>query len=331
MPYETSAAPEVHKSAPEEPVLGLSVTCEQERDAVLSEGEWETLVESIMSTRCTPFIGAGVAAPPLPLGRDLARQLAEDYRYPLTDTFNLPRVAQYVSIIRSSGFLKRKIVREFTDQQNDYYKTSGDQAPTNYKILADLRQTTYITTNYDGFLQRALKAADRSPVVETCRWNDQLWDMLGDYPDHEPTQEEPILFHLHGELAHDLSILITEDDYIDFTVTMAVRGSHDISQSALWSQIREALGYTTLLFIGYSLEDWNFRVMLKYLTRQQGIISNPTSLSMSIQLPPAESNTREDAEAFLRDYLRTSNIKVYWADAAQFLAELHSRVRDARS
>ena len=107
---------------------------------MLSEGEWETLVESITSTRCTPFIGAGVAAPPLPLGRDLARQLAEIYRYPLTDTFNLPRVAQYVSIIRSPGLLKRQIIKEFTTKQNGYYKDSGDQAPTNYKILADLTQ-----------------------------------------------------------------------------------------------------------------------------------------------------------------------------------------------
>jgi hypothetical protein len=259
--------------------------------------------------------------------------LAKEFNYPLTDTFNLPRVAQYVSIIRAPAFLKRLVIRELTAKQTAYYENSGGQAPTNYRILADLRQTTYITTNYDGFLEHALKAADRSPVVETCRWNDQLWGILGDYPDHVPTSAKPILFHLHGELTHDLSILISEDDYIDFTVTMAVRGSHDISQSALWSQIREALGYTTLLFIGYSLEDWNFRVMLKYLTRQQGIITNPTSLSISIQLPPVESNTsdRDVAEAFLREYLRTSNIKVYWAEASEFLTELHSRVRDARS
>jgi hypothetical protein len=38
-------------STPLEPVLGLPATYGQERDAVLSEGEWETLVESIISTR----------------------------------------------------------------------------------------------------------------------------------------------------------------------------------------------------------------------------------------------------------------------------------------
>lgn len=298
---------------------------------MLRESEWETLVESITSTRCTPFIGAGVGVPHLPLGRDLANSLAEKYGYPLTDASNLPRVAQYVSVTRSPGFLKRKIIEGLQANQDAYFLQSDDP-PRNYRILADLGQRRYITTNYDGFLEHALRRAGRSPVVETCRWNDHLWDSLGTYPDHVPTAESPILFHLHGQLDHDISILITEDDYIDFTVTMAVRGSHEISQSALWSQIREALGYTTVLFVGYSLEDWNFRVMLKYLTRQQGIISNPGSLSMSIQLSPSASNItdKEAAETFLRDYLRISNIKVYWSDASEFLEDLQARVSAAR-
>jgi hypothetical protein len=181
-------------------------------------------------------------------------------------------------------------------------------------------------------MERALKGVDRAPLVETCRWSDQLWDTLGEYPDlSSPSVESPILFHLHGTLKQDISILISEDDYIDFTVTMAVRGSHDIAQSALWSQIRLALGYTTVLFIGYSLEDWNFRVMLKYLIKQQGIITDPTSLGLSIQLSPAALSTENQATAedFLKKYLRMSNINVYWMEAAQFLSELDERVRAA--
>jgi hypothetical protein len=113
---------------------------------------------------------------------------------------------------------------------------------------------------------------------------------------------------------------------------MAVRGSHDISQSALWSQIRVALGYTTVLFIGYSLEDWNFRVMLKYLVKQQGIVTDPTSFGLSIQLSPALSaQNRATAEDFLQKYLRMSNINVYWMEASRFLTELDERVRAAAS
>jgi hypothetical protein len=134
-------------STPLEPVLGLPATYGQERDAVLSEGEWETLVESIISTRCTPFIGAGVAAPPLPLGRDLARQLAEGYRYPLTDTFNLPRVAQYVSIIRSLASSKGKLFGSSLTSRTSTTtaRETKHRQITRYLRTSDKRRTSLLT------------------------------------------------------------------------------------------------------------------------------------------------------------------------------------------
>lgn len=297
---------------------------------MLDENEWASLVESITEGRCTPFLGAGIGYPHLPLGASLAKVLATEYKYPLADTDNLPRVAQYVSILRGGPLLKRDVMRRLNAEESAYYAAHQNQVPENYRILAGLNQKCYITTNYDGFLERALDGAGHHPVVETCRWRDQLWAKHGEYPDDIATVERPILFHLHGQLKDDLSILITEDDYIDFTVTMAVRGAQDASQSALWSQIREALSFNKILFVGYSLEDWNFRVMLKYLVKQQGIILDTTSPGISIQLSPGGAPNGEAAERFLSDYLRLSNIKVFWTDASQFLTELSARVAGQR-
>lgn len=98
--------------------------------------------------------------------------------------------------------------------------------------------------------------------------------------------------------------------------------------------VRRALGNTNLLFIGYSLEDWNFRVLLRHIMKQQQVQLHDRYSSLSIQLsstnlPP---DKRRRAEEFLEKYLRTSSaIDVYWGDAGAFLRDLEHRVEDRRS
>jgi len=89
-----------------------------------------------------------------------------------------------------------------------------------------------------------------------CRWNSQLQEELEGYADGHPSAECPLVFHLHGQLSNESSLLVTEDDYIDFTVSLGQQGP----DSVIPHWIRRALSRTTLLFVGYSLEDWNFRV-----------------------------------------------------------------------
>ncbi len=141
--------------------------------------------------------------------------------------------------------------------------------------------------------------------------------------------QRPILFHLHGDLRNEASLLLTEDDYIDFTVTLALRATE---QSVLWHRVRRALSQTSLMFVGYSLEDWNFRVLMRYLLKQQRVIRAEQSFSLSIQLADQdmEPGKRDKAEKFLSRYMSNSAIQVHWSDASQFLRELHDRVEVAR-
>jgi hypothetical protein len=226
-------------------------------------------------------------------------------------------------------YAKRRVLERLRDQQAAYLAEHGT-APPNYRLVAGLGLPLYMTTNYDNFLENSLKGIGRSPRVEIARWNDQLWDELGPYPEHEPTIDEPILFHLHGDLRNEASLLLTEDDYIDFTVTLALGTTE---QSVLWHRVRRALSRTSLLFVGYSLEDWNFRVLLRYLLKQQRIVRTQQSFSLSIQLGDANlpPERQDKAEHFLSKYLSNSAIQVHWADASQFLSELQDRVQQAQS
>jgi hypothetical protein len=295
----------------------------------LEEVVWTTLVNSVMQGRCTPFLGAGVAHPHLPTGKQLATALAAEYEYPLKDSTNLPRVAQYIATAYDPPFAKDQVRDQIKTKQDAFMDSPDENFPVNYRMLANLGLPIYLTTNYDDFLTFALKAAGRSPQVEICHWNNQLQDELPPYPTGKPTVEQPLIFHLHGQLSNSSSLLVTEDDYIDFTVSLGLQGDN----SVIPHFIRRALSRTTLLFVGYSLEDWNFRVLMRQLMKQQNLQRHEQALSLSIQLSddglPAEQRLK--AERFLADYLGTSAIRIYWGDAGPFLRELDQRTREARA
>lgn len=297
----------------------------------LEEEVWVALIESVVERECTPFLGAGVAWPYLPTGRALAETLADEYDYPLNDRTNLARVSQFIATIYQPPFAKRLVRNKIVAKQQEFEKLSpGEKFPKNYKMLADLRLPIYITTNYDDFLTRALTTPDRTPTVEVCRWNNRLYDKLGGYSKRQPTANEPLVFHMHGEISDFSSLLVTDDDYIDFTVSLGQRAQGKDAIIPHW--IRRALTDTTLLFVGYSLEDMNFRVLMRQLMKQQALLRDEQALSLSIQLSdkdiPVEK--RAKAEKFLADYLGISAIRIHWGEAEPFLKELKQRVRQAQ-
>jgi hypothetical protein len=84
-----------------------------------------------------------------------------------------------------------------------------------------------------------------------------------------------------------------------------------------------------LLFIGYSLADWNFRVILRGLRGQvRAEIQYP---AIAVQLPPdrLSGEEMEQAQGYLDQYLGTigkiRKVHYYWGEARQFARELRER------
>jgi hypothetical protein len=298
----------------------------------MDDTDWTTLVESIKAGTCTPFLGAGVAVPHLPAGGPLARELAQQCGYPLPDADNLARVTQFMATTHQPDFARRKVKARIVDGQQQFGQEDPSGVPTNFRRLAELELPIYITTNYDDFMARAVVArTQREARLEISRWHDRLLEPLGKYRPDEPTVADPLVFHLHGHVSNDSSMLVTEDDYVDFMVSLANRGPKQVPVLPHW--VRRALGMTTLLFVGYSLEDWNFRVLMRHLMKQQKLLRTDQAFSVSIQLAPEEGlmepERREAAMKFLSAYLERTAIRVHWGNAADFLAELHRRVAEA--
>jgi hypothetical protein len=77
----------------------------------------------------------------------------------------------------------------------------------------------------------------------------------------DPSEEKPILLKLHGSFDKPDSVVVTEDDYLNFVQKMSGGDrTHPVHLS-----IREKLLKWPVLFIGYSLRDYNFRLLIRTL------------------------------------------------------------------
>jgi hypothetical protein len=290
----------------------------------LNDADWEILLQRIEDKKCTPFIGAGACVETLPLASELASEWATTHKYPLTDATNLPRVAQFLAVEHDAVFPKELLRAAFAKTQPPDYRAEDEP----HGVLADLNLPIYITTNYDGLMFGALEHRQRDPRRELCGWNDLVREAGPSALDagFVPTPANPLVYHLHGHIEMPQSMVLTEDDYLAFLV----RISTDNSVRLLPSPIRSALATTSLLFVGYSLSDWDFRVLFRGLMGSLGSTLGMTSIAVQLDPsgPSEPAERRAHAQHYLNSYfekIQTIKVRMYWGDARDFSRELRER------
>lgn len=292
----------------------------------LSEKDWNLLLRRIRGGRCTPFLGAGACYGVLPLGGEIAQRWAKSSGYPLEDRRDLARVAQYRGVIEDPMSPKEALVREFRVAGSPSFQEPDEP----HAVLAGLPLPIYLTTNYDDFMWRALKEwARKEPEQELCRWNKYLENLPSAFDgDFEPTVATPVVYHLHGHMGHPESMVLTEDDYLDFLVNLGRdQGRETRDQKFLPPRIQRALTGASLLFLGYSIADWDFRVLFHSLV---GYLERSIAYAhISVQLPPPVSEELEEkAQEYLDAYFGEIRIRVYWGTCRDFIGELKTRWED---
>lgn len=295
----------------------------------LSEADWRILVRSIDAGRCTPFLGAGVNAGLLPLGGEIAREWAAEYDYPFDDPHersDLIKVSQYYAVHTKNPMAPKlallDLMRDRLQRLDGVALAAalGDQRRP-LGLLARLRFPIYITTNYDDLLTRALVVAGKTPTREYCRWNTYLqrFNRMTHLP--ECSEEKPLVFHLHGSDQEVKSLVLTEDDYLDFLINVAK--DEDL---VLPPRIQRAMA-GTLLFIGYRLQDWNFRTVLRGIV--SSIDESVREVSVAIQLAPDDrTGDIEKAVAYLERYFEQIKIRTYWGPADEFVQNLRHHLEN---
>lgn len=290
----------------------------------LEDSDWEILLDRIGSGRCTPFLGAGACHGALPLGGDVAQELALKFHYPLPNSRDLTAVTQFIAVNHDLAFAKTQILDALKKAGPPKYQQPPDfTAPDEpHGLLADLPLPVYMTTNYDPFLFLALKKKYKDPRRELCRWNKVIEhepSVFEDEPDYTPTPANPLVYHLHGHDECPDSVVATEDDYLHFLAEMAG------DPRLIPDKVQKTMRASSFLFIGYRVADWNFRILFEGL-RMRG---NFRSIAVLVP-PPEEEPGREKVMEYLEKYYDEMDIRIFWGTAREFSAELRRRWQEVK-
>lgn len=303
----------------------------------ISKAHWELISKRIRQGRCVPFLGAAVNVSGkgydgLPVGAGLARVIAET----LTGT----KVAPFKELeeVAGNGALDdvRDLVRhgledlprvsflyqrvydypDLMELVTEQLHRTSEPSPL-LKTLARLPFGMIITTNYDCLMERALEQAGREflPIVQPAGGFDEfkraaLEDQLADRGDRL------VLYKIHGSFSDEGSdgdgdearIVITEEDYIEF---LAIARTKDAGVPEL---VSSELTSSTLLFLGYSLEDWDLRTLFKGLV--EPLPPHSRRRSFAIQRNPPE---------FWVDFWAAKHVDIYDVDLYAFAEQLDER------
>ncbi len=303
--------------------------------------KWPALITSIMRKRCTPILGPGLVEALFGTSQEMARRWAETYRFPMQPHAreDLPQVAQFLAVNQSRGHPYDKLEEHLHNELLRGYahvlppdadslsldaliklvgKHHRDQKNTEpHSVLARLPFPIYITTNSDDLLANALVDAGKQPYVELCPWNEYIERTFADYDD-APTPERPLVYHLFGRLPLPESLVLTEDDYFDYLI--GVTSNKDLIPGV----VRRALVSTSLLFLGFRVDDWNFRVLFRSLMSQEGRSVRSRYAHVAVQIDPEEGRILEPERArrYLESYFRDADISIFWGSVNDFVAAL---------
>ncbi|MGH3825470.1 MAG: SIR2 family NAD-dependent protein deacylase [Pseudonocardiaceae bacterium] len=254
---------------------------------------YELVAGRLLSGKVVPVLGAGANLgdrPPdagyqrgryLPSGRELAEKLARFVNYPTADVLDLARVSQYMAALLGEGSLY--------DELHDVF--DADYPPTLlHYFLARLARHTreataarecmlIMTTNYDDALEQAFRnegepydlvtyigvGADRGLFRHTpFEGEPSVIRKPNEYTDL-PLNRRTVIAKIHGavdRLTGVDSFVITEDDYVDYITRADIAHLFPVT-------LAKKITRSHFLFLGYSLRDWNFRVMLYRLWKEQ--------------------------------------------------------------
>jgi DNA-binding SARP family transcriptional activator len=294
-------------------ILRQDASLEADTARPLDEDHFQEVLRVLLAGRLVAVLGTDVA--------DLSDRLAARFEY-AGNGGGLPRIAQYVSVMKGSGPLYDEL----------HALLDADVAPSAvHRFFAGLPPSLrkrgvphqlIVTTSYDLALEAAfLEAGEEFDVVsyiatgpargKFCHISPEGTGRLIDVPNTYATElsleRRTVILKLHGQVDRGPereweSFVVTEDDYIDYLAQSDLTNAVPVTLAA-------KLRRSHFLFLGYTMADWNLRLVLNRLWSDQPL--SYRSWAVQPQAMPLE-----------REFWRRRDVEVHELSLEQYVEVL---------
>lgn len=289
----------------------------------------------------------------LSIDEQLTKEWAGEINYPMVDDYNLARVAQYFQVeqketqLAKTKYLKflanylldinaddenyQDVVSQLRSQEASYseivqqldFPRFPSGMEDSLRILAKLPLKIYITTSYYNFMERVLEAENKKPRTQVCFWSG---GKLSAKPEHtydplfEPTDTEPVVYHLFGIEDYPQTLVLSEDDYMNFLISVVE--DTNTQNPLIPLRLREGLAESRLLLLGYRAKDWDFRVLFRFILKYRSTDSAPRGMLIQLKPGTAQSANKEKSVEYLGQYFDKKQFDVDWNTSEKFIQKL---------
>lgn len=269
----------------------------------------DRIFTAIETGKCLAFLGAGASGSyskngekisGLPDGGRLVKIIADKCGLNNSQYHDLAKIAEYFVYTRNGdrGDLENLL------QQTIY------AVPQPRPIHTAIAQLTLIniiiTSNYDLMLETALNTYGRTTQRHVYDPQDTK---TGHFEGKFFWNEKDIILHkMHGSIDNPRSLVITESDYIRYLASLT-----DIDRGMPEYFRKFVIPQHTLLFLGYSLEDWNFRVIWEGVLSSYHATGAPQRDAFALV---------KDPQDFQRNFWARRNIDIIKCDLTDFAMKL---------
>jgi len=287
--------------------------------ADIEERQWATLLDSIEQGECIPVLGPNLPAVledgstgnlAIELSRELAGWLSEgDAPNGVHDSTNLCQVAQLIEKVHSRDELTSGVKRFY----EKHAKSLGDREDPTFQHLGALPFPLFLTSRHDDTLQWYLKKQGKQPELELYHFHGDHINTLGNLG----TTQQPVIYHFYGRTDKPDSMVLTENDTLDFLQFMVK------SEPGLPKDLLNLFQNKNFLFLGFGLGDYQLRVLLHVLNL------NKDKMSLALENTPLAEKQTRFKEKFGDSVLFYNHLgyklKLLDSNLNEFVEELHHR------
>ncbi|MEO1413027.1 MAG: SIR2 family protein [Bacteroidota bacterium] len=202
----------------------------------LADGQWRSLVEELSIHLSQFLVDSGIA-------------------FDEQSKRELPYIAQQFLSIEGA----RRV--DLEDISKDFLEQNTVEIPDIYHQLAQLPLHLIINTTPDDYMERALRERGKTCVSHYYNFQRDHHEVIeGDMI----TVEQPLVYNLFGTMAQPESLVLTDNNQLEF-IRNVVKDDPRIPNEILGQFDHRK----TYLFLGFNLENWQFRLLLDSLNLRE--------------------------------------------------------------